>query len=57
MYCKLTNIAEKKGMQAAQEIEDRTVFCETHNKHCRLVTGSHKCPCCGKKICLCNYVL
>lgn len=42
-------------MQAAEE--ERTVFCETHSRHCRFFQNSQKCACCGKRVCLCNYVL
>lgn len=45
-------------MQAAQETEsERFVFCETHGRRCSVAQGSQKCPCCGKRVCLCNYVL
>lgn len=44
-------------MQAAEELEERAVFCETHGKKCRSAPGVQKCACCGKKVCLCNYVL
>jgi hypothetical protein len=44
-------------MQAAPEFEERMVFCETHSRHCRVTSSTQKCPCCGKKVCLCNYVL
>ncbi|WP_415284006.1 hypothetical protein [Candidatus Nitrososphaera sp. FF02] len=43
-------------MQAAEELEQRTIFCETHGRKCRFVQGT-KCACCGKRVCLCNYVL
>lgn len=42
-------------MQA--QVEERTVFCETHGRHCRFAPAGQKCSCCGKKFCLCNYVL
>lgn len=46
-------------MQAiAKEIESgRSVFCETHSRYCEFVSSSNKCACCGKRVCLCNYVL
>jgi hypothetical protein len=46
-------------MQAiAKEIESgRSVFCETHSRYCEFVSRSSKCACCGKRVCLCNYVL
>jgi hypothetical protein len=49
---------QSAGMQAvAKEVEEgRLVFCETHNRYCELDTGN-KCACCGKRVCLCNYVL
>ncbi|MEW5840651.1 hypothetical protein [Nitrososphaera sp.] len=41
-----------------QEAESaRTVFCETHGRRCELASGSQRCPCCSKKVCLCNCVL
>jgi hypothetical protein len=36
------------------------VFCETHSRRCRLVpraAGASRCPCCAKRVCLCNYIL
>jgi len=42
----------------AKEIEPgRSVFCETHNKNCEFVSENQRCACCGKRVCLCNYVL
>jgi hypothetical protein len=44
-------------MQAAQDADERFVFCETHSRRCKFSAGNSKCPCCGKRVCLCNYVL
>ncbi|AIF84095.1 hypothetical protein NTE_02038 [Candidatus Nitrososphaera evergladensis SR1] len=40
-----------------EQQQERTVFCETHSKKCRFVSQGAKCACCGKRVCLCNYVL
>jgi hypothetical protein len=43
-------------MQAAEELDNRIIFCETHGKKCTFTAGT-RCACCGKRVCLCNYVL
>ena len=35
----------------------RAILCETHNKRCQFISRVSKCPCCNKKVCLCNYIL
>jgi len=44
----------------SEDLEDsvtRIIMCETHNKRCQLIPRINKCPCCKKRLCLCNYIL
>jgi len=37
--------------------QNKIVLCELHGKRCQFIHSCRKCPCCNKKICLCNYIL
>jgi len=41
----------------AEVSQYKILLCELHGKRCAFVQSYKKCPCCNKKICLCNYVL